>query len=131
MVYSLSVHDDAKADLEDLWKKDTQAAALIVAALQEIEGDQRLLDALTIHGFGKDRAERFEVGKWLAFWNKGVDLWRLRVWELDRLGAPYRVVYAYERGKQRYHVLGIFHRDFDYDPNDLRTKRVKRAYDNL
>jgi mRNA-degrading endonuclease RelE of RelBE toxin-antitoxin system len=131
MVYSLFVHDDAKADLRQLSRANKDATALILAVLEEIQGDQGLLDSLTVHGFGNDRSERFGVSKWLSFWDRGVDLWRLRIWDLEQLGAPYRVVYAYERGKQRYHILGIFHRDFDYNANDPRTKRVKNAYDNL
>jgi len=131
MVYSLVVHDDAKADLEHLWQTQEEVAALIFAALQEIEGDQRLLDGLTINGFGAFEAEKFEVRKWLAFWNRGVDLWRFKLWDLEKLGVPYRVIYAFQSSKMRYHVLGIFHRSFDYNPNDARTKRVKNAYDNL
>jgi len=130
MAYQLFIHADAKKDLAELQLKDRRAAALIVAMLEEIEGDQRLLDALTVHDFGDDGNEKFHVSKWLEMWNKGLDLWRIRIWALDRI-APYRVVYAYERGKQRYHVLGVFHRDFNYDPADARVKRVKDAYEQL
>jgi len=131
MVYSLFVHNDAKGDLADIDAANPDAADIIVATLDEIARDQRLLDGLLIEGFGAGRSESIEVKKWWQFWKKGTDLWRLRIWALDKLGVPYRVVYAYERGRQRYYVLGIFHRDFDYDLNDARTQRVINAYYNL
>ena len=131
MVYTLFVHNDAYADLADLEAGDPDAAALIVATLDEISEDQALLDALTIENFGARRSETFEVKKWWEFWKSGSDIWRLRIWALDDIGAAYRVVYAYERGKGRYHVLGIFPRNFNYDPTDPRTKRVINAYQNL
>jgi len=131
MVYSLLVHNDAKLDLAELEAVNEEAVDIIVAVLQEISTDQRLLDGLTIHDFGARRAEKIEVKKWWEFWKQGDDIWRLRVWGLEDIGAPYRIVYAYEPGRLRYHVLGIFHRDFDYNPSDPRTQRVKNAYDNL
>lgn len=131
MVYSLYIHDDAYTDLADLEAKDPDAAAIVVVTLDEISENQNLLDALTVENFGARRTEKFEVKKWWQFWKSGSDIWRLRIWALDDIGAPYRVVYAYERGKGRYHVLGIFHRDFDYDPVDPRTQRVINAYQNL
>src|SRR5438105_765813 len=108
MVYALFVHDDAYADLAELEAKDPDAAAIVVATLDEISEDQALLDALTVQDFGAGRSGKFEVKKWWQFWKAGADIWRLRIWALDDIGAPYRVVYAYERGKGRYHVLGIF-----------------------
>lgn len=130
-MYTLTVHTDAIADLETLWEGAEDAAASITALLQEIQGDQELLDALTVHDFGANRSAEFHVSKWLEFWKKGTDLWRLKVWSLEAKGLPYRVVYAYEIGRQRYHVLGVFHRDFNYDLTDPRTQRVQNAYSNI
>lgn len=131
-MYSLHIHPDAEDDLADLWNSDADAAALITVALEEIQGDQRLLDGLTIHGFGADDDEELiEVKKWLAFWNKGRDIWRFKIWDVEQLGTPYRIVYAYEVGERRYTVLGIFHRSFNYDPSHPLSLRVKNAYDNL
>jgi hypothetical protein len=127
-VYSLTIHDDAKDDLDKLWVEAEEAAALIVALLQEIQGDQILLDALTIHNFGADHSADFHISRWLEFWNRGLDLWRLKAWTLEAQGLPYRVVYSYEPRRQRYHVLGVFHRDFNYDRTDQRTQRVQNAY---
>jgi hypothetical protein len=131
MVYTLFVHDDAKADLAALWVTDRKAAALVVTAFQEIAGDQRLLDSLTDHGFGSNATEPIEVKKWLEFWNSGANIWRLKFWNLHRLGLAYRAIYAYEPSRRRYHVLGVFPRSFNYSLSDPRTQRVKRAYDNL
>jgi phage-related protein len=130
-VFTLSIHADAEADLDELWKVSEKAAARILALLQEIQGDQQLLDALTVHDFGADHKSEFHVSKWLALWNRGLDLWRLKIWDLDAMRLAYRVVYAYEIGKQRYHVLGVFHRSFNYDRTQPRVQRLENVYHHI
>ncbi len=130
-MYKLLVHQDAAQDLEELWNTSEQAAARIAALLQEIQCDQTLLEALTDDDFGAYGFKKFHVKKWLHFWNKGFNLWRLKVWDLENSGLPYRIVYAYKVGRQQYYVLGIIHRNFNYDPNHPFTRRILRAYDSI
>lgn len=130
-MYTLAVHRDAEGDLEEIWNSAPDAAAIIVALLQEIKNDQNLLDALTAHDFGVHESKRFHVSKWLQFWNRGIDLWRIKLWDLERKGLAFRIIYAYETGLQRYYVLGIFRRDFNYDTSDPRVQRVLAAYGDL
>lgn len=110
---------------------DQRTAARIVALLEQIKADPGLLDALTEHNFGADQRSGFHVSKWLAFWNAGYDLWRLKVWDLSGRLIPYRIVYAYEPRIRQYHVLGIVHRDFGYDRNHEITQRIFSAYQDL
>jgi hypothetical protein len=131
-VYSLAVHDDAEEDLEHIWERDPQAAARISVLLEELEGgDQDLLDALTVHDYGAYRSEDFHVSKISKFWSKGIDLWRLKIWELEEQKLRYRIIYAYEAGKRRYYVLGILPREHSYDSNDQRVRRILQAYEDL
>lgn len=131
MRYSLCIHDDAKEDLENLWLKDATTAALISVFLEQLEVDQTLLDALTIQDYGRRTGENFNVSKWYEYWRKGYGLWRLKILELEARGVYYRIIYAFEPLISRYHVLGIIDRDFNYDSNDHRTKRILAAYDSL
>jgi hypothetical protein len=130
-VYTLTVHRHAEEDLTALRLGEPAVAATIIAVLQEIQHDQSLLDSLLDHDFGADGTETFHVNKWLEFWRKNFDIWRLKIWELERLRKRYRIIYAYEIPTRSFHVLGIVSRDFDYDPTDPRSQRILRAYKDL
>lgn len=132
MMLQLYVHADAEADLEELWEIDEAAAATIVVTLEEIKADQGLLDALTDHDFGVDREDSvFHVNKWVSMWRSGKDLWRLKVWELETGPNRWRVVYAYFPAEQRYYVLGVVPREFNYDAKHPISKRILAAYEEL
>lgn len=130
-MYSLILSEGAESDLDDLWQDEETAAADIEVLLQEVQGSQYLLDMLTAHDFGAHESEKFHVSKWFGQQNKGRNLWRLKVWDLEKHGLKYRVIYALDPRVQRYHILGIVHRDFDYDENDERTVRIFDEYDRL
>lgn len=130
-MYTLFFHNNAIHDLHVIRAKDMQIAARILTLLQEIQQDQYLLDSLTIHNFGSTKEEQFHISKWFELWNRGYDLWRLKIWDLDATGIRYRVIYAYLRGRKNYYVLGIVPRDFDYDIHHPTTKRIIAAYQDL
>lgn len=128
---SIVLHRGAQADLEALWDEDSDAAAAIYALLQEVKGNQALLDVLTTHDFGAHGTNRFHVSEWTAEQRKGRNLWRLKIWELEDQGIRYRVVYAFDPRLHRHFVLGIVDRDFNYDESDSRAQRILAAYDRL
>lgn len=128
---ALFVHNDAKADLLALRAKEPQAAGRILAILEQLEGDPDLLDRLTQHDYGAYGSADFHVSKWLEQWRKGRDLWRLKVWDLEEKGLRHRIVYAFEPGKQHYHVLAIAPREFNYDEKHPIAQRILRAYEEL
>lgn len=130
-MFTLSIHDDARADLENLWDHEPEAAAKITALLEELDGNQDLLDHLTDHGYGEDGSTNFSISKWLRFWNRGKDLWRLKLWNLERSGLAYRVIYAFTPGELHYHVLAVAPRAFDYDSKHPLTQRILKTYEDL
>ena len=132
-MYKISLHDDAKADLQTILDSDAVSARRIAAVLQEIEGNQDLLDCLTQHEYGRNHTAPFNVSKWLEFWKKNQDIWRLKIWDLEDKGLRYRIVYAYIRGKKDYRVLAIVPRsNINYDdPNDPLFERIHAAYKEL
>lgn len=127
----LFIHDDANNDLELLWSQDPQAAARIEVLLEELEGDDNLLDRLTQHNFGNRNHDPFNVSKWLAHWNKGRDIWRLKIWDLEKKGLKYRIIYAFIPRKNNHHILAIAPRDFNYDTNHPISRRILLAYEDL
>lgn len=130
-MFSLHIHQNASQDLLALRQTEPQTAGRILALLEQIEGDQRLLDNLTVHNFGASGTEQFHVSRWQEQWRQGRDLWRLKAWNLERQGLRYRIVYAYLPGKQKYFVLAIAPREFDYDPTHPIGRRILRAYQEL
>lgn len=130
MAYSIEIHDDAWADLEALWAdpRTEEAAAAIDVLLQEIECDQDLLDALTAHDYGANKTKRFHVSKWVEYWRNGANIWRLKIWELEKVRLNYRIIYAYEIKEQKYHVLAVVPREFDYDTEHPISRRIMAVY---
>ena len=127
----LLIHSDAKTDLLQLAQSEPKPAARLIVLLQEVQSDKELLDMLTAHNFGSDERELFHVSRWEEHWHEGKDIWRLKFWELEHQGIPYRVIYALRRGTGNHYVLAVAHRDFNYDPNHPTTQRILRAYEEL
>ncbi len=130
-MFRISLHDDARRDLENLWSEAPTAAARITVLLEELEANPDLQDRLTQQDFGAYESADFHVSKWFAQWNNGKDLWRLKVWDLENQRLRYRVVYALMRGRLDYCVLGIVPRTFNYDNNHELTRRILAAHQEL
>jgi len=130
-VLRLYIHNDAEEDLERLWAFEPQAAAKIGVLLEELEGNSSLLDRLTQQDFGAYGLEDFHVTKWQEQQRKGRNLWRVKIWDLEKMGIRYRIVYAFIARQQDYSVLGIVPREFNYDASHELTRRIIAAYENL
>lgn len=116
--YGLQIHRDAQADLRALLGSDESAAGQIVAFLEELRGDQTLLDSLSIRGY---EDERITV-KWVdKLQHKRWNVWRLTVCDLrpPEKKLPYRILYAFDGPSRVYHILAVKHRSFDYDDATL------------
>jgi hypothetical protein len=135
-MYKLTIHIDAKNDLLEMSRlnaKERTYAARIATLLQEVKDTPELLRELATHDFSTDD---IEVGKYLQFWNNGVDLWKIKMFDFDSLhnkwnSIPYRVLYAYDMECHTFRVLGVVHRSFNYDANHELTKRILSTYDSL
>ena len=126
--FSLVVHQDAESDLEHIWDDDDKAAAQIAAFLEQAKNDQDLMDRMNVHMRSDDD---IDVSRFLEFWHRGCNLWRLKVVSGFGDNSSYRVLYAFDPRIHRYHILGIVHRNFDYDSGDSRTKRIIKEYGKL
>jgi hypothetical protein len=130
-VATIVLHRGAQSDLDALWESDPESAAIILALLQEAKANHEVIDTFSSQDFGFGGTKPYNVQRWAAQQDKGRNLWRLKIWELERVRARYRVVYAFNPRIQRYYVLGVFDRDFNYDESDQRTQRVLEVYDRL
>jgi len=122
----LSFHSDVRADLAAIKAADPDAHARVVALFQQLKADPRITEKLLDHGFGANGSEEISVNKWMDRWKKGLDLWRLKSWDMESLGLRYRAIYLYLRGEARFVVMAIVKReDFDYDdPQHPIRKRI-------
>ena len=93
-MFRLFLHENAESDLEDLWDQAPRAAARLTVLLEELEGNQDLLDRLSQHDFGVARAADFHVSKWVEQWRRKKTS-GLKVWDLENKGMRYRMVYAF------------------------------------
>jgi hypothetical protein len=121
----LLLHTDARDQLAAIKASDPDAHATILAVLLEIKGDPELLDSLTDHGFA---TAAFDVKKWVRLWDQGKDIWRLKVFDFQKIPLPYRVVYAYSPSALTYYVLAILSRDFNYEIQHPATQRILEIY---
>lgn len=131
-MFSVVINPLANEDLTALRlsreQDDRTAAALILVFLEQLQEDQYLLDSLTIHEFADDN---IDVEHFASLWRLGYNLWRLKLAKLKEFNLQYRIIYAFEPLINRYHILGIVHRNFKYDKNDPRTRKIIAAYDEL
>ena len=129
--YSVVVHRDALDDLERLWGESENAAAMISVFLEELQDNQEILDNLTRNKFVHELEPRYGVEMWAGQQQKKRNLWRLKVWNFDGDLINYRVIYAFHPRENRYYVLGIPSRDFNYDASHPTSTRILKAYDDL
>ena len=125
------LHRDAEGDLGAIYEVDEEAAADIDAFLEEASNNQETLDNLTRRGYVNHDAEPpYSVSEWERLKRESYNLWRAKLLWLKGT-SDYRIIYAFHPREFRYYVLGVLHRDFNYDIRDERSKRIVAAYDAL
>ncbi len=129
--FSLVVHEQAANDLEQLWRDKPDVAADVGVFLEELRGNQSLLDRLSSNRYFQQEDPSFSVEVWSSQRSKKRNLWRLKRINIGGNVAQYRVIYAFHPQQFRYYVLGVVHRDFNYDQNHPISRRIIAAYDEL
>lgn len=129
-MYKLAVHTSAASDIEALANQPATrpVAAKMLELARELRANPRLLANLLDHGYS---TQEIDVSKFQMFWRQGKDLWRLKLWDLEDAGLRYRIIYAYDKSSQRFHILAVVHRDFDYEPAHPVTQRILADYAQL
>ena len=135
-MYELIVGDEATQDLERILEAVPEAGYRLVALLEEISCSQDLMEKLSWDRYGgkphdPEEGASVSVAKWINLYRKGLNIWRLRDFELSRLGYEYRIIYAFIPASDVYFVLAVVERAFNYDPSHPVTQRVLAAYKRL
>ena len=123
----IQVHNDATQDLINIKKIDNNGFMRLLAFIEQLRSDNRLISKLLDHGYGNDRDGPVSVKKWLSIQKfERQPVWRLRAWDLEKQGLKYRIIYLYYWRDQEYIILAIVHRNnLNYDKiNDPTRQRV-------
>ena len=116
--YGLQIHKDAQGHVAALFQTDPVAAGQIVAFLQELSGDQELLDSLNIEDYEDDK---ITVKMVVQLQQKRWNAWLLTLRDAnppeDKL--PYRILYAFDGKTRVYHVLAVRPRKVAYNDDTL------------
>lgn len=121
----------ADADLDELFEIDEDAAATVLAVLEEIDANDRLQERLFRHGHRNVANPTFEVKEISSLFKHDYVVFRLKFWDENGHVIPYRALYAYDGRTETYHVLGILHREHAYDHSHPKLKRLLADYESL
>lgn len=128
----LAVHRDAADDLQSIKARGEHADhGAILAFLQQAKSDPSLLETLAEDWFGEDGSANYSVQRVVSLNQRGKRIWRVKVLTLQGLAVGYRVLYAFDRHRQEFYVLGIPPRDIAYDQTHARIQRLIAVYDSL
>jgi len=123
-LYEFIIHPDATSDLRDILLANRLAGLRLTAFLRELRDDQYLLDRLNQKNYGGSPAKprpqgaKFNSGIWVAGWDEGMNLWRVRCFQSEAL--PYRMIVAYRPEIDQYVLLAVTEKAAHNDPDDKR-----------
>ena len=124
----IRIHNDATGDLRAIMARAPGDAAKLVALIQQLKADPKLLSGMNEAVFGGNRIGPIGVKPWRTMRNQTGQkpVFRLRAWDLEAAGLHYRLLYLYNWPDQSLNILAVVaKRDFDYDaPNDPVRQRV-------
>ncbi len=124
----------AEQELDNLWEQDENAAADIETALEEISSNPLIFNHLSDKKYrhiGKPGQADFESQAFEALYRKGLNLFRLKFWDVNGAVINYRVIYAHHPQADCFYILAVVNRDFNYDITHPIVQRVRRDYDSL
>lgn len=128
IVYRLKVDQGVTQDLDGIMQSEPPETARMVktriaTAIQEWKSSQDLLDRLSQHDYGLRPPAWFHVSRWESV--RDENLWRIKIWDLEKQGVQYRVLYVFLPKIMTYVVLGIAPRTWDYKDDDAFGQRIR------
>jgi len=125
------VHDDANADLDELFGIDLKAATATYVLLETLFADEVLAEKLhvnnDVHYFSPD----FHNLLVSTFSRKGYTIYRLKYHDGDGQLMGYRILHAYHGRVDCSYVLAIMERQNAYDHTHWKINRLFGTYDTL
>lgn len=126
----LEYANEAEIELDALWDKDEDSAALIEELLCQFEETPELIDELCRTRRHVSHKPDFEVKKFQEVWNDGYTIYILKIWPKAGKEIPYRILYGHHPQKDIYYVLAVMAREVNYEADRELIKRICTAYEN-
>jgi len=121
--FEFLIDDEVDRDIEDVVDADPDAAALIVAIIQEMQGDRTLCERLIEPDYEDDQIS--SVLPFEALQRKWYNAYRVKLYEV----ADWRLITAVDHKQRLIALLYIMRRDENYD--DKVQQSVIEAYERL
>ena len=121
--FEFIIHDDVELDVEDVLRENPEEAAVLIAVIDEIEGDHALCERLIDVGFEDDQLK--SVKAFASLQEKRYNAYTVRLYEVDR----WRLISAVDHRQRLIALLYIMRRDENYDTRV--QQRVIKAYEDL
>jgi hypothetical protein len=127
----LIVEAHAEQDLDTLFLEDEDTAAIIDVLLDEIYGNEDLIQLLCTDRSRRMEEPAFTNERFIELWNIGYTIYRLKMWDLEDSLLSHRTLHAYDGRSDCTHILAIIHRDHAYDTNHPQVRRCVADYDAI
>jgi hypothetical protein len=128
----LVFHDDAAAELREMFSTHPHAAASIATRLQEIQRSPQLWNALAaaenLRGVPETRLKVYGFNHMVT---QGYDVWILKVFDGHKWLLPFRVHCAYSDFGPRLYILAFMNRAINYEQEPEFVKIIKHRYTGL
>jgi len=125
------VHDDANADLAELFRLDVPSATATYVLLETLFTDEVLAEKLYVNNVTHYLSPGFHNLLVTRFRMKGYTIYRLKYHDEDGQLIRYRILHAYHGGVDCSYVLAIMERQHAYDHTHWKLKRLFGTYDTL
>jgi hypothetical protein len=127
----IRVHNDATSDLGKIRAIDPLGFSRLVAFIQQLKVDLKLVDKLLDHNFGRDGSEDISVSKWLNIYKvERLPVWRLKSWDLEDAGLKYRIIYCYNYQDRSHNIMAVVPRggiNYDDPEHPIRKRVIRRV----
>lgn len=127
----LFISEEAENDLETIVDLFPDTVALFDALLETLIDEPHIIEVLNRPQVHVNHTPTIESKTFAAMQKHGKNVFILKVWDADGQLSPYRCLYAHDPQRDRYHVLMIIDRDFNYDTKDASYIELNRRYDAL
>lgn len=133
MGYILNLCGALEDDIDDLYGANQEQAALWDELIDEIIGNARLREELTLHNGYNLLQPHFDTVPVGAYLKLGFNVSRLKLYKPGGGPFPHRLLYTVHHTlpNNRIWLLGLMPRHDNYDPRNAFGTRIRNDYDAL
>ncbi|MEB3416048.1 hypothetical protein VCJ71_08225 [Alteriqipengyuania sp. WL0013] len=123
--YRLVVAEEVAADLIRVRSEDKLAYDEMQVLFEDLEGDEGWCDAIADPTYSDSQIESVKALRYLA--NEGRNVYRVKFLRVRK----WRIITAANHQGKIIGILGIMHRDQNYEDDSTFSKRIRQSYDTL